>query len=253
MTAIDAALPRGSLRPVKWSGPLGLLIARPVFLLAAQGLAALLLAVQDDPAPFRSSAKYWTIWSSLADLATLLLLTRLARGEGLRVGDLMNFKRKGLGRDVFQGLSLFPLVLALNIGGLILGSLMVYGSWLPTGIPAGLAGRVLPLWAILFSRLLWWPLWSWMEEISFNGYALPRLASLTGKSWAAVALVTFAWSIQHMFLPVILDARFLLWRFLVFIPFNLVSSLLFLRLRRLTPIVLSHWGMDLLSTLFTIA
>jgi hypothetical protein len=253
MISSVAAAREGNSGAVKWSGPLGLLIARPAFLLAAQALAALALALQNDPTPFRSSAKYWTVWASLADLATLLLLAGLTRREGLRVGDLMIFTRKGLGRDIFRGLSLFPLFMALNIGGLILGDLLLYGNWLPVAVPAGLAGRVLPLWAVVFSRLVWWPLWSWMEETTFNGYALPRLERLTGKSWAAVALVTFSWSVQHMFLPTILDGRFLLWRFLVFIPVNLASSLIYLRLRRLTPIVLAHWGTDLLSTLFTIA
>ena len=92
-----------------------------------------------------------------------------------------------------------------------------------------------------------------MEETTYNGYVLPRLQALTGRSWVAVALVTFGWSFQHLFLPTLWDARYFLWRFLIFIPFNLVAPLLYLRLRRLAPIVFAHWGLDLLTTLITIA
>jgi len=253
MTVVAAARGPGASRPRTWSGPASVLLARPAFLILAQLAATAVLALRRVAAPFQASARYWTVWASLADLATLWLIDRLLRGEGRRVWDLMNFRRSGAGRDLFVGLTLFPLLLAFNVGGLILGSLAVYGSWLPLGLPPGFAMRDLPLWALLFSRVLWWPLWSWMEETTYNGYALPRLQSLTGSTWAAVGLVTFAWSIQHMCLPLILNGAFLLWRFLVFIPVNLLSSLLYLRLHRLTPIVLAHWGLDFLSTLFTIA
>jgi membrane protease YdiL (CAAX protease family) len=238
--------------PEGWSGLATLLVARCGFLLLAQVLAAFLLFLQHDLQPFQSAAKYWTIWASLADLATLALLSRLIRREGKRIWDLLNFKKEGLARDLRLGLILFPVLLCLDVGGLILGSLVVYRHWLPVGISAGFMGRVLPQWAVLFSRLVWWPLWSVTEELTFVGYALPRLESLTGKSWLAVMLVTLAWSVQHLFLPFLADGRFLLWRFLVFIPVNLATTLLYLRIRRLVPIIISHWGRDLLTTLVTI-
>jgi hypothetical protein len=235
------------------AGAVLMLFARSLFLILAQGLASVLFLFQRNPHPFRAAAQGWTVWSTLADLACLFLLIRLTKREGLRLFDLMGPKKQTFNQDLFQALVLFPVLLILDIAGLILGDYLVYGSWLPVGLPAGFAGRLLPLWAVVYSRLVWWPLWSWMEEMTYNGYALPRLQALTGRAWAAVALVTFGWSLQHLFLPTLWDGRYFLWRFLVFIPFNLAAPLIYLHLRRLTPLVFAHWGLDLLTTLVTIA
>ncbi len=239
----------GSLR---WAAVVGMAFVPALFLLISQGLVSAGYRLAGAAHPFQAAAKWWTVWSSLADLACLGLLAGLTRREGIRLIDLMGLERRRLVRDVFLGICLFLPMLLIDIGGLILGDYLVYGNWLPLGIPAGFAGRVLPAWAALYSRILWWPLWSWIEEMTFNGYALPRLQALSGHTGFAVALVGFAWSFQHLFLPAILDGRYLLWKFLVFIPFNVLMPLLYLRMRRLTPIVVAHWGLDLLTTLFTI-
>ncbi len=234
--------------------PLFVVFARPVFLLASQALASLVLLAGHDPHPFQSAARWWTVWSTLSDLACLSLIAHLIRQEGLKVFDLMGFGRKKLFRDILLGIGLFLLFLpTLDVGGILLGNLLIYHSFWPVHMLSGFTGRVLPLWAVLYTRVIWWPIWSWVEQLTFNGYALPRLQGLFGRSWPAVFLVSFGWCLQHLFLPFLFDARYLLYRFLIFIPFNLVMPILYLRLRRLTPLVVAHWLSDALSTLVTVS
>jgi len=66
-------------------------------------------------------------------------------------------------------------------------------------------------------------------------------------------LVGFGWALQHCFLPFSLDGRQLLFRFLIFLPLVIVMPILYLRVRRLLPFVIAHWGMDFVLTLMTIA
>jgi hypothetical protein len=129
---------------------------------------------------------------------------------------------------------------------------LLYGT---TPLPAfaGLAaGRVLPLWAMIYSFCIWLPLWSPTEEITYQGYALPRLEVLCGSRWKAVALVSFWWAIQHPFLPFILDWKYFAWRFLVFLPTMVVLTLLYLKIRRLPPFFLAHWSMDTIALFMTL-
>lgn len=92
---------------------------------------------------------------------------------------------------------LFPVFCA---GGSYLASQVVYGTFPPSLSPE-VFRRTLPLWGVLYSRLLWWIIQSFTEELTYQGYALPRLQLLTGRSWIAISWVSFGWALQHCFVP----------------------------------------------------
>ncbi len=133
-------------------------------------------------------------------------------------------------------------------GGGMLAQLIAYGSLHPV-LPEATFIRSLPLLGVLYSRILFWPIWSVTEELTYNGYALPRLRAMTGSPWMAVALVCFFWSIQHSFLPWV-NPQHALYLFLTFVPLTIAMQAIYLRLRRLPPLILGHWLMDLFSVLF---
>jgi len=45
--------------------------------------------------------------------------------------------------------------------------------------------------------------------------------------------------------------RNFVWRFLAFTPGVLVMTLIYLRIRRLGPVILAHWAMDIIATFMT--
>ena len=71
--AIQSRISAGKL---SWLGPLLLIVARSVFLLIGQALAALILVQRGDSTPWLSAGRYWTIYGTLADLACLALAPR---------------------------------------------------------------------------------------------------------------------------------------------------------------------------------
>jgi membrane protease YdiL (CAAX protease family) len=60
----------------------------------------------------------------------------------------------------------------------------------------------------------------------------------------AIAVVAFAWSMQHAFMPLTFDAKFMVFRLLSSVPLSVFETLLYLRLRRLLPLALAHALMD---------
>jgi hypothetical protein len=60
----------------------------------------------------------------------------------------------------------------------------------------------------------------------------------------AIAVVAFVWSMQHAFMPLTLDAKFMAFRLLAPVPFSIFQTLLYLRLRRLVPLAVGHALMD---------
>ena len=65
----------------------------------------------------------------------------------------------------------------------------------------------------------------------------------------AIVLVAFAWSLQHAFMPLTFDAKFMASRLLASVPNSVFQTLLYLRLRRLVPFAIAHALMDSASVL----
>lgn len=64
--------------------------------------------------------------------------------------------------------------------------------------------------------------------------------------------MAFWWALQHSFIPFIVEWRYVIWRFLFFLPGVLVFLLIYVRIRRLPPLILAHWAMDLMAAIFTL-
>jgi uncharacterized protein len=95
-----------------------------------------------------------------------------------------------------------------------------------------------------------WPfIWGLTEQMTYNGYLLPRFQVLCRSTSVAIAVVAFAWSLQHVVMPLTFDAKFMAFRLLSSVPLSVFQTLLYLRLRRLVPLAIAHALLDGASVL----
>jgi len=230
-------------------GPILMLFARSTFILLAQGITFLLLRQLNNPNATVAVRNWWSVYGTLVDLGCLGLLVWLTRREGIHLLDLIGLVKSKLKTEIPLGVGIFAAVFPVTVfGGGMLAMLIVYGNLNPI-FPEDTYIRTLPLLAVLYSRILWWPLWSATEELTYNGYALPRLIALTRSPWLSVLIVSFFFSIQHSFL-MLAGFQYGLYMFLTFVPLTIAMELVYLRIRRLPPLIVAHWLMDLSSVLF---
>jgi hypothetical protein len=230
-------------------GPMLVLLARSVFILLAQGITFLIFIQLNVPNAAVVIRNWWPVYGTLVDFGCLGLLIWLTGREGLRLRDLISLSKGRLISEILLGLGLFVAIFPAAIfGGGMLAQLIVYGRLNPV-FPEYTFARILPLMALLYARILWWPIWSVTEEMTYNGYALPRLVAMTKSRWLSVAIVAFFFSIQHSFL-MLAGFQFGLYMFLTFIPLTIAWELVYLRFRRLTPLIVGHWLMDFSNVLF---
>jgi membrane protease YdiL (CAAX protease family) len=102
----------------------------------------------------------------------------------------------------------------------------------------------LPLPAALYGVLVWPFIWGLTEQMTYNGYLLPRFQVLCRSTSLAIAIVAFVWSLQHAFMPLTFDARFMAFRLLSPVPESIFVTWLYLRLRRVLPLAIAHALMD---------
>lgn len=225
-------------------GPLLMVFARLVLAFLMQAVVAALYTWRAHPDPWLAAAPWFTVTGTLVDLGSLALLTRLTRREGIRLVDLLGLEPRQIPRDLLRaaGIALVFLVVGIACGAA--SSILLYGSSPPPRIMGPL-----PLWAALYSLLVWPVIWGAVEQMTYNGYAAPRLQALTGKTWLAVLITCIGYGLQHIALPALPDVRFMLYRFLPAFGIGVVMILLYLRSRRLLPFIVAHWLVDALSAL----
>jgi uncharacterized protein len=241
------APPRAPMRHVGWPGPLVVCIVRLPLLLAGQVGLAGWFTLAGGAGPWSQALGYTNVHVPLvADTATTLVIAWLVRREGRRLPDLFGFQRGRVGHDLLLGLGLaVPLVLLFQVAALA-SLLVVAGVHAFVHVPDGdgaLPFMAPPLWVFWWSALVLPATASVAEELAYRGYALPRLAALTGRAWLAAVIVAVGFGLQHVALPLV-DVWTSLCRFVTTLVVGLALNALSLRLGRLLPLVVAHWVLD---------
>ena len=65
-------------------------------------------------------------------------------------------------------------------------------------------------------------------------------------------MVVLFWSVQHGTMRLRLDLQFMLWRSITSLPSVLIVSLIFIRTRRLPPLIVAHGVADAVSVLILV-
>jgi len=237
---------------ITWTGPLLVMTGRSFFMIVAQAFVAAIFWLRGHPSAWNAAARWWTVYGTLVDVGCLALMVKFTRLEGIRLRDLIGRVRLRWGYDFFLGIACFLLSMQVFALSGILSSKLVFGTSHPSMYPGLLSARSLPLWGVIYSFSIFLLIWSPTEEMTYNGYVLPRIQVLTRRTWLAVLLVGFWWALQHCFIPFILDWKYVVWRFLFFLPGVLVFSLVYLWIRRLPPLIVAHWSMDLMAVIYTL-
>ena len=228
------------------SHPWLMLISRSVLFILFQGLIALTLMTTGTQAAWDEAGRYWMLIVALANIASIYLLIKVFRADGKLYWDIFRFSRQTWKTDLlwFIGFSIIGMPIAAAprepLAAAIFGDAMT---------ATNMVFRTLPHWAFVLSFLF--PLTIWFAELpTYFGYAMPRLEAQLKNGWAAWLIASFCLAAQHMFLPLILDAGYLLWRLGMFLPFALFTGLaLMLRPALLPYFVTVHALMDVATVL----
>ena len=246
--AIEA---RASAGLISAAGPLLLIVLRSAMMVLGQAFTCGILYLSHDPSPWHNAAYWWKVYATAADIACLLAMRYFLHREGLHRRDLLGPVRLRFGRDIFLGLGYFLLAFPFFMGGGMLAQRWFYPD--PTTMPGAYIAspHILPAWAVVYSLFLWYIVWSPTEEATYQAYTLPRVRALTGNTGLAFVVVGFWWAAQHTTFPFLLDVRYLLYRTLSFLPGVLVMMFIYWRTRRLLPLIIAHWPMDIAAAIIT--
>lgn len=175
------------------------------------------------PDAVAASAAWWLWFVTVANIASILLMSRFARLEGLRLRDIF-FATK----STWKGDLIWVLVFALGtaVFAMLPGTYLATVLWGDASYPNEMLFQALPLVAV-YPLFVIMPATQALAELSiYWGYVAPRLQAWGMGRWLAIAIVGGTLSLQHMFFAFQPDWRYALWLAVKFLPFALWTGLI---------------------------
>jgi membrane protease YdiL (CAAX protease family) len=208
-----------------------MLISRSLLFLLFQGLLVLILLLAGNPHAWSESARWWVLSIIPANLAGIYLLVRLFKAEGRRYLDILRFSKANLGKDLLWLLVILFVGVPIAVLPITGFSILIFGN---AATPTNMLFQPLPAWALAFGLLF--PLTIAFAELpTYFGYVMPRLTVQMKNGWIVWLIVAFFLGLQHCFLPLLLDGRFIVWRLVMYLPFALFAGFLIKRRPSLLP------------------
>ena len=171
------------------------------------------------------------------DVVTLLLIHRLLRAEGRGLADLLRPVRGG---DLARGLLCGLIVALVWVPASFIANLIAY-----QGPPPTTAYGAAPLWIALVGVVIMPATIGLAEETLYRGYLQPRLQGRVGLT-GAVLTASAVFALQHIaFAPS--DPRAMVAAVARTFLIGLMFAGLLLWRRRVVPLVVGHWLLDLLG------
>jgi len=234
---------------INWA--IGIVLARCFLLVCIQGGIALYLSSKGNNAAWESAAKWWTVYGNIVDVFCLLLLTYALKKEGKNIYTLFDFNKSKFLNDLKSGLIIFFLIFpVIGLMYSVATGYLLFNESTLENISGQLAERSLPKWAYYYSILIWWIVWSATEELTYQAYSLPRLVKKYGQV-KVLLFIGFFWALQHSFLPLIFDLRYMFWRLITFFPLVICLMISFMKTGRITPVIIAHALMDINAAYWT--
>lgn len=183
---------------------------------------------------------WWTILASVVNIVTIFVLWIICKHSNTTYREIIHYGKKQ--RNRFKGFLFIVIMLLIGIGGMYLAGGICYGEF-PYLAPIMIA-PISPYLAMLNIFIL--PLTTTIAEEGV--YLGCGVNSFTSK-WAAIFIPAFFYALQHSFIPMTLDMKFMLYRFLSFFPLTLWICFQYYWGNSIFYIMAGHWILNIATTI----
>ena len=179
----------------------------------------------------------WSVVASAVNIITIASLIFITRSDG-GLRKLLNYEKGKTTPKQVVCMSL--LINCLGMGLMYLAGFLCYGK-IPYAPSMMIAPIPVPL-AVLNLILL--PV---STAIAENSIYLGCGVGTIKNRYLSVILPSFFFAVQHCFIPTLPDARYMVYRFLSFLPLTIILCIIYRKNRNPMPIMIGHAIIDLLT------
>ena len=179
-------------------------------------------------------SKYWTLVVIVCNFITIFALYKFCKKNNITYLKLIDYKKSKIKNIIIIGL----LITLIGIIGSYLSGFIFYKT-----IPytPDIMIQPLPLIIVIIDLILLPITSTFAEEGIYLGVGINKLKLLYP--------TIFFYLLQHCFFPMILDIKYIVYRFVAFIPAIIFMCLYYKKKKEITPIMFGHFVINFVTIL----
>ena len=181
-------------------------------------------------------SRWWTPAATIVNILTVMLIVFAAKKNGQTYRELINYEK---GKTTKKQVVLVTLmILIVGMGGMFLAGYICYGV-----IPYGAPMMIAPIpKALALINLVLLPVTTALAE---DGMYLGCGVNSIENKLAAILIPAFFFALQHCYIPTLFDSKYMLYRFISFLPLTIILCAYYHKKRNPLPIMIGHAVIDL--------
>ena len=181
---------------------------------------------------------WWSIVATIVNVITILILIFVAKRIGSSYKELINYEKGKTKIKEVIIITLIVLVFAsigMNVAGLICYKVIPY--------MAPMMAAPVPLILAIINFILLPLTVAFAEDGLYLGCGVNSFKN----KYLAILVPAFFYALQHSFIPVLFDFKFIIYRFLCFLPLTIIFCIYYYKKKNPVPIMIGHAIVEIAS------
>lgn len=189
---------------------------------------------------FSNISNWWSIVASFVNIITITLLILISKKHNNNYLKLINYEKGKTTKK--QIISISALILLVGMLGMYVAGFVCYGVF-PYAAPMMIAP--IPLWLAVINLFVLPITTAFAEEGLYLGCGVNQIKN----KYAAILIPAFFFAAQHSFIPTLFDTRYIIYRFLSFLPLTIILCWHYYKKRNPLPILVGHTIIDIVTAI----
>lgn len=176
----------------------------------------------------------WSVVASAVNIITIMILVLITKKNG-GYSKLINYEKGKTKPKQIVGMAF--LILLVGMGGMYLAGLICYGV-IPYAAPMMIAP--IPLWLAIINVFVLPVSTAFAEDGLYLGCGVNQIEN----KYVAILIPAFFFALQLSFIPTLFDVRYIIYRFISFLPLTIILCWNYHKHRNPLPIMVGHAVID---------
>lgn len=185
-------------------------------------------------------SNWWSIVASIVNVITILILILICKKMNITYSKLINYEK---GKTSIKQIILITIIVLIFVSiGMNIAGFICYGV-IPYAAP--MMAKPIPVILAIINFIILPITVPFAEDALYLGIGVNSFKN----KYLSIIIPAFIYALQHSFIPTLLDGKFIIYRFLCFLPLTIIFCIYYYRKRNPVPIMIGHTIVEMASVI----